>query len=441
MNRRVLKFGGAALADGPGVARACEIIARAAENPPIVVVSAHQGVTDQLEAAARSAARGEIDARAIRVRHRTILAQLGLDAELCDRHLAELSELLARVHARGALQASELDFALSFGERMSARIVARTLRGMGLPATPVDAYDLGLLTDSNFGGAQPLDGTLASVAAAIRDVPGIVVVTGFLAKDRAGNLTTLGRNGSDLTASILAEAIGASELVFWKSVPGILTADPAIVPLAQPLARITYAEAAELSFHGARILHPAAIAPAVRAQIPVRVCDVHAPDQPGTTLVAERPRLGPVGIATRREVWLLELAIEDPDARAEQHSRLFGALQRAGATPGLIASTGERVSALLEPHGGIERVLAELGAGARLERDLGLAAVVGEQIGSDQRLAERALECLRDARVEVRHAWVGTRLSSQAFLVAARELPRAAHALHEALVGGRLASV
>src|SRR4029434_2395593 len=99
--------------------------------------------------------------------------------------------------------------------------------------------------------------------------------------------------------------IRASELVFWKSVPGILSADPVLVPQARPLARITYAEAAELSFHGARILHPAAIAPAVRALLPLRVCDVHAPDHPGTTLVPERGRSGVVGIATRRQSWLL----------------------------------------------------------------------------------------------------------------------------------------
>ena len=223
--------GGRTLADGPSVRRACEIVAAKGGDDPVLVVSAHEGVTDLLGARlTEAAAAGRREEAQVRIRHRSLLSQLGLDAELCDRYMFELGQLLDGIRERGAVRPSELDFALSFGERMSARIVARALMASGLAATPVDAWDLGLVTDSRFGGARPVEGTLRAISEAIHEVPGVAVVTGFLAKDRDGNLTTLGRNGSDLTAAILAEAVDADELVFWKSVPGIMTADPVLVP-------------------------------------------------------------------------------------------------------------------------------------------------------------------------------------------------------------------
>jgi aspartate kinase len=440
--QRVLKFGGAALCDGPSVRRACRIIVERGGPAPVVVVSAHEGVTDLLVQVTEAAAAGRREESRVRIRHRSLLAQLGLDPELCDRYLAELGQLLDRVRAQGEVRPSELDFALSFGERISARIVARSLQEIGQAATPVDAWDLGLVTDSRFGGARPIEGTLAAISAAVEEVPGVAVVTGFLAKDRQGNLTTLGRNGSDLTAAILAEAVGASELVFWKSVPGIMTADPVLVPDPHIVPSLSYAGAAELAFLGARVLHPASIAPAVRAGIRVRVQSVFDPDSPGTLLTPEADHPGPRSIASKREVWRIEQDIDSPDRRGERVAALFRRLERAGVVPGLISSGGERIGALVDPGPAAERVVAESDSTrTRLERGLALVAVVGESVGGDRLLGESALDCLRSARVEVREAWIGARLCSQAFLLAEHELPRAAHALHEALIGGRFATV
>ena len=444
MPKRVLKFGGAALADGPSVRRACKIVAAKGGHDPVVVVSAHEGVTDLLVEVAEAAAAGRDEGGRVRIRHRSLLSQLLLDAELCDRYLFELGQLLDGIRERGVVRPSELDFALSFGERMSARIVARALQASGVAATPVDAWDLGLVTDSRFGGARPVQGTLKAISDAIQEIPGVAVVTGFLAKDREGNLTTLGRNGSDLTAAILAEAVDAEELVFWKSVPGIMTADPVLVPEPRIVARMSYASAAELAFLGARVLHPSSIAPAVRAGIAVRVQSVFDPDSSGTLLSDKEPlwkdRGGPCSIASKRDVWRIELGIDSPDQRGERVASLFARLERAGVTPGLISVGGERIAALVDPGPGVEGILrASEAPSPRLERNLGLVAVVGESVGGDRLLAQSSMEHLRAARVEVREAWTGARRCSQAFLVAAHELPRAAGALHDALIGGRLA--
>src|SRR5688572_3241238 len=159
----VMKFGGAALADGAGIRRVGEILAARGGARPVAVVSAALGVTELLIAAAAAAAEGRSELERVRVRHRTLLSQCGLDQELLNHLLSELAAVLEGIRSRRALTAAERDFVLSFGERMSARIVAAALRAGGRNATPVDAFDLGLISDSNHGCARPLAGTSAAI--------------------------------------------------------------------------------------------------------------------------------------------------------------------------------------------------------------------------------------------------------------------------------------
>jgi aspartate kinase len=297
---KVMKFGGAALKDGPAIERACAIVRDFGGERPVVVVSAHQGVTSLLDSVAKAAAEGEVDRDRVRIRHRTLLRELGLDSELLDRYFAELASILRGIAARQRLTPDERDLVLTYGERMSARVVAHALKSMGVAATPVDAYDLGLVSDSNHGAARPLLESRVRIRAALLEVPGLPVVTGFVAKDERGNLTTLGRNGSDLSAALLAEAVGASVLELWKSVGGMMTADPAIVPEARVIERMSFEDAAALASHGAEVLHPDALEPALRAGLAVRFLDVRDPRGSGTTLEASADAQGPVGIAVRR---------------------------------------------------------------------------------------------------------------------------------------------
>jgi aspartate kinase len=438
--QRVLKFGGAALADGDAVRRACAIVAAQAGPGPtsprlVVVVSAHRGVTDLLETVARAAATtGSLEAHRVRVRHKSLLAQLGQPPELLDHYWRALLHLLEQVRGQGRLAAAELDLLLSFGERMSARVVARALSDAGVPATPVDAWDLGFVTDSNHGRARPLAGIERAIRAALADVPGVPVVTGFLAKDRAGNLTTLGRNGSDLTASVLADALGADEIQFWKTVGGILTADPELVPDARIIDRLTYDEAAELAFHGARILHPASVAPAVRARCAVRVCNVAEPDAPGTQFVRELRRAGPVAVASKRDQLSIELPIDVPERRGERTARFFEVLEGCGVTPGVVVTDGRRIGALVDAGPGVPAALSELGSEARLARGFGTFAIVGPGVGRDRALGLRALECLNGAGIEVLYAALGERAHSQAFVVHAAAHGAAVRVVHDTLL-------
>jgi aspartate kinase len=327
----VAKFGGAALADGPSIARACRILDGAGPGPRIAVVSAIEGVTDLLESLA-GGERLDEGLALVRLRHRGVLSQLALDPELCDRHLAELAILLESLRARGPAGQAERDHLLSFGERMSARIVAAALRAMGVSAAPVDAFDLGLRSDTAYGAAHVpgLDAIRAALERFL-DVGAVPVVTGFLAADAAGRLTTLGRNGSDLSAALIGAALGAREVQFWKAVGGILSADPRVVPAARPLRRISYAQAREFGLHGAKVLHPDALAPLESAGIPARVLCVEQPGDPGTWIGAEGAGAGPFGIACPP----LRTEREDEPARL---ALVGGALQAAEALQCLLSA-------------------------------------------------------------------------------------------------------
>jgi aspartate kinase len=399
-----------------------------------VVVSAHQGVTDLLDTVTRSALEGHLEADRVRIRHRTLLRQLALDPDLLDRYFTELFSLLAEVRVRKRLLEGQHDHLLSFGERMSARIVAHTLKGMGLFATPVDAWDLGITTDSNYGDARPLPGGTSDIRGALEQVTGIPVVTGFLAKDSRGNLTTMGRNGSDLTAAIVAEAVGAGELQLWKAVGGMMTADPEIVPDARVIERLGFQEAQEYAFHGAEVLYGPALAPVQRAGVTVRILNVNDPDAPGTVLETTTRGDGPVGIAARADVYRLDLAIGPADHRGPRVAELFTILARHHVEPSVVSTSGERVSVMIAPCSGLDAAVAELGRKVKIERDLAVVALIGRSIGADTNLATRCVELLTESNVDCLESFAGTRQPSLVFVVRQVQLERAVRSLHEGLL-------
>jgi len=431
---RVLKFGGAGLADGPAVEHACDLVREHGGRRPIVVVSAHQGVTELLDTVVRAAAQGHIEGDRVRIRHRTLLRQLGLEPDLLDRHFAELFALLEGVRARHKVSPEERDLALSYGERMSARIVAHALRPRGTLATPVDAFDLGLSTDSNYGNAAPSLESLTTVKNSLEEITGIPVVTGFVGKDRSGNLTTLGRNGSDLTAALIAEAVGAGELHLWKTVGGMMTADPKLVPDARVIDRLGFDEAAEYAFHGAEILHAAALAPARRGGVLVRVLDVRHPEAEGTVIEERSGEHGVVGIAARKRITRVTMPVPPSGDRSVYTATLFGALADQRVEIGPVRMARDRISALVAPSANLERAAVALGASVRLETELALVALIGRDAHNESQFVMRAQAVLAETQLEVLEAHTGSRELSQAFLIRVGDLERAVRALHGAFL-------
>ncbi len=304
--RIVMKFGGTSVGDGKRIGHAAELVAaeHARGDTIIVVCSAMSGVTDALIHAARESAFNASDAnillatkRALMQKHRDAIETAVHDAvarvELSDQTEAVLNEFenLGRaVRVLGELTPRALDTVAAFGERLVVPILRECLRQSGIEAWVVDATRL-IVTDDRFGSANPLmDETTRQTQLQLQphlQRRAIPVVTGFIGATPEGQLTTLGRGGSDYSAAILGYAMDADELWIWTDVDGVMSADPRVVPNARTLAEVSYAEAAELAYFGAKVIHPKTILPAVEKNIPVRILNTFNPTHPGTRIVRE----------------------------------------------------------------------------------------------------------------------------------------------------------
>lgn len=310
-NLQVMKFGGTSVGNAECIQRAAEIVARAAREASVVaVVSAMGGVTNRLIDAAQASATGDVNAagnlaESLQQQHDGAIEILIGDAERRAQLAAELKQIIEEVSSlcRGTALLRELtprtlDAISSAGERLSARLLATALRELGVKAVAVEATEL-IVTDNQSGRAEPLmveTRQRASARLAPLLAEGTVpVVTGFIGATVDGKLTTLGRGGSDYSATILGAALDAKEIIIWTDVDGVLSADPRLVPEARTLQEISYNEAAELAYFGAKVLHPKTLRPVSEAGIPVWIRNSFFPERNGTQITAS-------GHPTRRGV-------------------------------------------------------------------------------------------------------------------------------------------
>jgi aspartokinase/homoserine dehydrogenase 1 len=299
----VMKFGGTSVGDADCVRRAAAIVrSAAARGPVVVVVSAMSGVTNRLIESAHRAEAGEHDFLTALVKeldhqHMSALEALVHDskkrtviADACREVLAELERLLRGTSLLRELTPRALDAISGIGERLSTPVVAGAICELGVQSVAVSATEV-IVTDSHHGRAEPLMApTRERAETRLRPLleQGIVpVVTGFIAATLEGIQTTLGRGGSDYSATILGAALGAQETVIWTDVDGVKTADPRLVPEARTIPEISYNEAAELAYFGAKVLHPNTLRPVTAAGVPVWIRNSFAPDKPGTKITAE----------------------------------------------------------------------------------------------------------------------------------------------------------
>lgn len=426
----VMKFGGGALGSASSCEQAAAVVRAALSRRPVVVVSAFGGVTDRLlELARRPSAEG---AAAVAQLHRAALSALQLDGALLDPLLRELDELVRGVRMVGVANERLADQMASFGERCSARVLAAVLRRQGVRSEAVDAWDLGLRTDSAFGRARPLpdEGRIGVALAAIAGVP---VVTGFIAKDAAGNVTTLGRNGSDFSAALIGAAAGAEEIQVWKDVAGVHTADPKVVPGARPIRTLGYDEACELSWFGSKVLHPATMQPALERSIPLSVRCLLEPEAPGTEITTSGVGEGPRAVVHdhRAKVWKVQ---RRSGSLAALLCSVFAVLDRHGVEvrPPIVGD--DAVTVMLPPDDrSLLDELAQLGTMTAVAGAV-LVGVVGRGVGQDARLVAGVLAALQ---AEAEPLWFesGARPLSVAALVPEVLWQKAVQALHARLFG------
>lgn len=443
----VMKFGGSSLADAARLQKVADLVVRHLPQHPCVVLSALGKTTDALFAAADAAQKGRIDQALAAVatvfqRPSDAAEQLLTDPHLlqCRRALAELHDellvLLRSIALMRELSPRTRDTIVAHGERIATVLFATYLQQRGLPVALLDARQF-VRTDDHFGAANPQRQAMAPlierhVAPHLR--AGRVVVTqGYVGATADGATTTLGRGGSDWSAALLGEALRAGEVQIWTDVEGVLTADPRVVPDAQPIPTLSPAEAAELAAFGAKVLHPATIQPAVDARIPVTVRHTLRPDAAFTTIDPRRPttpRQAFAALACRGPVTVLTMTSTRMLNAAGYLAKLFAAFGELGISVDLVVTAEVAVACTVEPDAPLERLVQALDGLARVEiaEHRAIVCGVGEGLRGAKGLLERACRALGPIRPEL--VAFGGNDRNLSFVVREAEMATAMRSLH-----------
>lgn len=412
----VMKFGGTSVQDPEAVRRLVAAVA-GERRPRLVVVSALSGVTDALIEIARLAERGEAAAArdAVAVlhrRHERISALVRLPeqrAELLaqlDRCFAEVASVASALAVVREVSPRSSDALVAAGELCSSRIVAAALADAGLPAHWLDAREL-LVTDADHAKATPdraaTDARLAERVAPLLREGRVPVTGGFVGASAAGLTTTLGRGGSDYSAALFGAGLEAEEIQIWTDVDGMLTADPRLVPAARVVSRLSFDEASELAYFGAKVLHPSTILPAVGLGIPVRILNSRRAQAPGTliTHAGEAGAAGPVAIACKRGVTRIDIASTRMLMAYGFLRRVFEVFERFRTPVDVVTTSEVSVSVTIDDRHAIDGIVAELRGIADVTCETGMTIVsaVGEGLRHDARLAAQVIGALEGLRL------------------------------------------
>jgi aspartate kinase len=463
----VMKFGGTSVGSAERMRVAAAISADPAlRRPVIIVVSAMSKITDLLLDTLRRAEAGdsrglEANIAKLRERHMATCAEL-LPADGRDAAEAGIAHLIGEFEriAGGMLMLNEMpprsvDEAVAIGERLSALLIAEYLKSQGTPAEAVNAAEI-VVTDAVFGNASPLmEPTRAKARARLLPLleRGVLpVVTGFNGATADGRPTTLGRGGSDFSASILSAALDAAELWIWTDVDGIMSADPRLVPNAVVLDEVTYAEAAELAYNGAKVLHPRTLAPLIEKQIPVWSKNSFAPEKPGTRIAPSiHAAAGARAVTSLARVAMISLETASPElSGAHVMARALDALDRANVEVLVFSSSSYRqnfcflvrTEELGKSRQALESALAlELAHDyvhpIQVDEKVGLLAVVGEGMQGKPGIAGRIFTAISREKVNIIAIAQGSSELTIAIVVGREGLEKAVQAVHaECGMGG-----
>ncbi|MDR2965893.1 MAG: aspartate kinase [Treponema sp.] len=437
----VMKFGGSSVADAARIRHVADIIKSQLLRKPAVVLSAMGDTTDHLlEAADKALKEGKVDISDVEKLHTTTIKalKLGVQKEIAAL-LDELARLLSGIALIRELTPRTKDYLVSFGERLSVRIAAGYLKSIGVNAKAFDAFDLGFLSDSNYTKAELLKESWDLIPQKILPlIKGNVVpiITGFIAKDEKGTITTLGRGGSDLSATMIAAACKADEVQVWKDVDGILTADPRIVKNAKPVESVTYEEAAELAYFGAQVLHPRAMQPCMKTGTPVVVKNSYNIDAPGTRIepvaagiVNKRPPVR--AITSRQKITLVDIVSTRMLGQYGFLAEVFSVFARYNISIDMVATSEVSVSLTLDTAYDLTEVKKELGKIASIEVKTGKAivSIVGNVKRSSEILA-RAFRTCQFIGVTVQMVSQGASKVNISFIVNDTEAAETVKALH-----------
>ncbi len=444
----VMKFGGTSVGIPEHFAVATKLVAARAARDPVVVVSALAGITNLLVEFCRSTVGRPELAQQVEARHLEFARRVEVPPAVLEPLLrAWQLEAAPWLTSHKVVAGADRDRVLSFGERLSVELFSTGLRTLGLDAVPVLAGDAGLVTDERFGAAQPLPESPALLARHLGRHPArhlahgapLSVVTGFLGRTADGRITTLGRGGSDYSAALIGAALGAEEIQIWTDTSGLLSADPRIVPEARPVPRLSFAEASELAYFGARVLHPKTLIPAMDRAIPVRVLNTARPDDPGSL---STPAAEPAdsswrvkSIACKKDVTAVTIVSTRMLLAHGFLARVFEVFGRHHIVVDLVTTSEVSISVTVDDPSRLESAIAELEGIGRIEVKHGLAvvAVVGEGAPSHLGLAGHVFTLLGGVGIGVEMISQGASRVNLSFVVRGEDADRAVRLLHRGL--------
>jgi aspartate kinase len=441
----VMKFGGTSVESQEAIARVTEIVRSYERRRPVVVVSAMGKTTNKLLEAAREAASGRREQaltivdqlRAHHLAHGLPLAGAA-SAEL-DRyirtHFEWLDDLVKGLAVVGELSPRSMDAIASVGERLSSLVVTFALRAAGVPAQHVDARRV-ILTDDRFTQAQPLlEETYLLLKENVRAIAesSVVVMGGFIGATRDGHTTTLGRGGSDYSASIVGAGIEAEEIQIWTDVDGMLTADPRIIPGGHRVKSISFEEAAEMAYFGAKILHPATVLPAVERNIPVLILNSRRPDVAGTRITSDATacRNAVKSISCKRNITILNIRSTRMLMAHGFLRRIFEVFDRYATSVDMLSTSEVSVSLTVDNQDNLPLIREQLRhfAEVSVEQEQAIVCLVGENIRHTPGIAGRAFQALHTTNI--RMISQGASRLNLGFVIADTDLEPAVSALHD----------
>ncbi len=438
----VLKFGGTSVASIEKIDRALTIAEAALPEHPVLVSSAMGDTTDHLLDITRSAARGSRDAtnESVRVIRETHLNAAGAidDTSIREACLRDLETSLREIEslATGISLIQECsrrtqDAILAFGELLSTRIIAARAMDRGINTRLVDSRDF-MLTDEHFTQASvDIDATYSAIQAHLNDANAtLTIAQGFIGRTRSGVTSTLGRGGSDYSAALIGAALHASRIEIWTDVDGIMTTDPRLVPTARTVSHMSYAEAAELAFFGARVVHPSTIQPAVDRNIPVYVRNTNHPEGAGTRISRDTSTPGVRALATKADISVVTIHSSRMLNAYGFLAQIFAVFDRHRISVDLVTTSEVSVSMSVDDERDLSDLRQELGTLGRveIEQKQAIVSLVGQDIWKDSRTVARVFGVL--AGIPIRMVSLGNSDVNLSLVVPSRQVSDTVSRLH-----------
>jgi aspartate kinase len=444
----VMKFGGTSVGDAESIRRVVNIVAERIDKTPVVVVSAMAKVTDQLLILARAAGAGDREraleiSRALRERHYNTAGELLETALFSQLHgelgseFEALDELIRGISAVGEITPRTSDHMASFGEILSSKIVTAALCAQRIDAVLVDSRRC-IVTDSTHTRATPLwdeiDAQLRVRVQPLLDARQVPVMGGFIGATKAGITTTIGRGGSDFSAAIVGGSLGAEKIQIWTDVDGMMTTDPSLCGDARRIKTISFDEAAELAYFGAKVLHPATLLPAIKKNIPVQVLNSRNPTCEGTLITARSPQCRNVfkAIAVKKRITIVDVAAPRMLLAHGFLKAIFDTFDHHRIPVDVVSTSEVSVSLTVDSNESIPALAADLAklADVKYEGRKAIVCLVGENLREVPGIAARVFGELSD--VKIRMISQGASEINLTFVIEEEAVPAVIHKLHKA---------